>query len=98
MVKTNITPLINQLDVLEVSDLKILLVMYHFGGYVEPKELVTHTGLHLKTVNNSLKRSHVKNLIKRIEQKNELDQFFLKQAKEWKEFNNRQKKEGEIQN
>lgn len=79
--KTNINPIIDCIDELNESDLKITLVMYGAGGWIEPKDLAVYTGLHYKTVKKSMKRPLVQNLIKQMDKKGDIDQELFKQLR-----------------
>lgn len=94
--QTNITPIVESIDLLNESDVKILLLMYHSGGWMEPDELAFLTGLHLKTVKKSLERVRVRQLIKQIDKKSEMDRLFIKHHQELKRLKSRQIVEGEV--
>lgn len=80
--KTNISPLVENIEMLNESDVKILLLMYHAGGWMEPDELSILTGLHARTVKKSLERHRVRQLIKQIDRKSELDRLLIRHRQE----------------
>lgn len=82
--KTDITPIIDNLHELKGSDVKVLDVLYHYGGYLEPEKIAIEAGLNKRTVQRSLDRPIVKHLISCLEEKSELDQFFMNQRQEFK--------------
>jgi hypothetical protein len=79
---TDISPIVDDIDKLYESDLKILVVLYHNGGRMEPEELEIYTGLHLRTVKKSLKKPRVRQLINKMGKKSALDQMLFKQRKD----------------
>ncbi|WP_421774425.1 hypothetical protein [Gracilimonas sp.] len=96
MALTNIDPIVESVDKLYESDLKILLVMYHVGEWVEPKKLEALTGLHAKTINKSINRPRVKQLIRQIKKRDEYEQLFIRQKIEWQQLVEAKKKEPEV--
>ena len=91
MNQTNINPIIDCIDELNESDVKVAVVMYGFGGWIEPNELAVYTGLHVKTVKKSLRRPLVQQLIKQMDKKNAFDQELFKQIRALEEILNRKK-------
>lgn len=81
--KTDITPIIDNLHELKGSDVKVLNVLYQRGAWLEPEKIAIETGLNKRTVQRSLDRPIVKHLISCKDEKSELDQFFMNQ---WQEF------------
>jgi hypothetical protein len=76
--KTNIEPIIRELENLKESDVKVLLCMFHYGEWLSAEQLEVYTGLHIRTVKISLAKPRIRNIVKKMEKKDEFEQMFLR--------------------
>ena len=95
--KTDITPIIDNLHELKGSDVKVLNVLYQRGAWLAPEKIAIETGLNKRTVQRSLDRPIVKHLISCKDEKSELDQFFMNQWQEFKRLIEGEKKGRNVQ-
>ena len=77
-IKTDLTPIVQNLEHLTLTDLRVLIVIFHEGRYIRPSELQEKTGACRKSINKSLKSEKVRAIIQQMKQKSETARLILK--------------------
>lgn len=82
MDKTDLSPIIQELEHLKFTELRVLVVMYHCGKYLEPDQIQQQTGACMKSIKAALKSENVKTLLKKMNRKSDITRLLSEIQKE----------------
>ena len=83
--QTDISPIVQHIEHLTLTELRILIVMFHHGTYLEPQVLERKTGACRKSINKAIKSENVRAILKQMKQKNETTRLLLKLTQQLQE-------------